>query len=97
MQPQVSQLLRLRMREDRHHAALVVKFVRRRHFAPGSLSFYLLASSSTTGHVGTAASLSGRATLGVFYRETAGPLPRRFQSPPTTSASVRNADSKAPS
>ena len=27
MQPQVSQLLRLRMGEDRHHAALVVKFV----------------------------------------------------------------------
>ncbi len=29
MQPQVSQFLRLRMGEDRHHAALVMKFVGR--------------------------------------------------------------------
>ena len=38
MQPQVSQLLRLGMGEDRHHAALVVKFV-------GRIAFQLLAFS----------------------------------------------------
>ena len=34
MQPQVSQLLRLGMGEDRHHAALIVKFVRNLTFSP---------------------------------------------------------------
>ena len=38
MQAEVSQLLRLRVREDRDHAALVVKFVGSLHLAPGALA-----------------------------------------------------------
>src|ERR1700688_3517807 len=52
MQTEVRQFLRLRMREDRHHTALVMKFVGNQHLAL-SFSFYV---NSTLAPVGTAAS-----------------------------------------